>query len=171
MKTIHIDLSSRSSVSNAINELNNIKKEWQRKSNLCAEMIAAALADEIQKNLDAIPFTDDIKDVKTHSVVPKNTVLTATAVGNRIVINGEEVAFVEFGAGAYYNGVGSKNPLSDAVSFDTATGTYGKGQGSKKFWFIAHNRISCGTPAYMPIYNAIEAIKPQIPTMIRQVFV
>ena len=171
MKTIRIDLSSRSSVSNAISELNNIKKEWQRKTNLCSEMIAAALADEIQKNLDAIPYTDDIKDVKEHTVIPKRTDLTATAVGNRIIISGEEVAFVEFGSGAYYNGTGSKNPLSEAVSFDTATGTYGKGQGSKKFWFIAHNRISCGTPAYMPIYNAIEAIKPQIPTLIRQVFV
>lgn len=170
MKTIHIDLSSRSSVSNAINELNNIKKEWQRKTNLCSEMIAAALADEIQKNLDAIPFTDDIKDVKTHSVVPKNTVLTATAVGNRIVISGEEVAFVEFGAGIYHN-AGANNPLSESVSFDTAIGSYGKGNGNKKYWFIAHNLISCGTPAYMPIYNAIEAIKPQIPTLVRQVFI
>lgn len=171
MKTIKIHLDSASSVKAAIWELEWIKEDWQRRTNLCSEMIAAALADEIQKNLDAIPFTDDVKDIKTHSAIPKNTALTATAVGNRVTINGEEVAFVEFGSGAYYNGVGSGNPLSDAVSFDTATGTYGKGQGSKKYWFIAHNLISCGTPAYMPIYNAIEAIKPQIPTMIRQVFV
>lgn len=171
MRTIKIHLDSAMSVKAAIWELQTIKEDWQRRTNLCSEMIAAALADEIQKNLDAIPYTDDIKDVKEHTVIPKRTDLTATAVGNRIIISGEEVAFVEFGSGAYYNGTGSKNPLSDAVSFDTAIGSYGKGNGNKKYWFIAHNRISCGTPAYMPIYNAIEAIKPQIPTLVRQVFV
>ena len=170
MKTIRIDLSSRSSVNNAISELNNVKKEWQRKTNLCSEMIAAALADEIQKNLDAIPFTDDVKDVKTHQQVYRNTTASAYAVGNRVYIKGREIAFIEFGAGIYHN-AGTDNPLSDAVSFDTAIGSYGKGKGNNKYWFIAHNLISCGTPAYMPIYNAIEAIKPQIPTLVRQVFV
>lgn len=171
MRTIKIHLDSRTSVKHAVWELQWIKEDWQRRTNLCAEMIAAALADEIQKNLDAIPYTDDIKDVKAHAVVPKRTDLTATAIGNRITISGEEVVFVEFGSGAYYNGTGGRNPLGDAVAFDTDIGSYGKGNGNKKYWFIAHNLISCGTPAYMPIYNAIEAIKPQIPTLVRQVFV
>ena len=62
MKTIHIEAFDKSSVEKAISDLEAVKKEWKRKANLCSEMIAAALADEIEKNLDAIPYTDDIVD-------------------------------------------------------------------------------------------------------------
>ena len=169
MKTIHIEAFDKSSVDKAIEEVKAIKKEWQRKADLCSEMIAAALADEIQRNLDSIPYSDDLKDVKTHSPVYKNTFASAYAQGNRVYIKGQEIAFIEFGAGVYHN-TGANNPLSKAVSFDTSMGSYGKGQGNKKYWFVAHNLISCGTPAYMPIQNAIEAIKAVAPTYIRQVF-
>lgn len=169
MKTIHIDAFNKSSVEKAISDLKAVKKEWKRKANLCSEMIAAALADEIEKNLDAIPYTDDIVDVKTHQTMPRRNPLSAVAMGNRVYIDGADVAFVEFGAGVYHN-PGVNNPLSGAVNFDTSIGSFGQGHGNEPYWFIAHNLISRGTPAYMPIQNAIEAIKPQIPTMIRQVF-
>lgn len=170
MKTIRIDAFDKKSVDKAISELRAVKKEWKRKADLCSEMIAAALADEIQKNLDAIFMTDDLKDVKTHQATPKRSAMSATAIGNRVVIEGEDIVFVEFGAGIYHN-AGSYNPLSEAVEFDTSIGSYGKGKGNGKYWFVAHNLISCGTPAYMPIQNAIDTVKPQIPTMLRQVFV
>lgn len=169
MKTIHIDAFNKSSVEKAISDLKAVKKEWKRKANLCSEMIAAALADEIEKNLDAIPYTDDIVDVKTHQTMPRRNPLSAVAMGNRVYIDGADVVFVEFGAGVYHN-PSVNNPLSGAVSFDTSIGSFGLGHGNEPYWFIAHNLISRGTPAYMPIQNAIEAIKPQIPTMIRQVF-
>lgn len=173
MKTVHIDISSRNSVRQAISELQNVKKEWQRKADLCSETIAAMLADEIQKNLDNIGFTDDMKDVKTHTELPLRSELSAVAVGNRVIVSSAEgeIAFVEFGAGIYHN-QGVNNPLADSIQgFDTHIGSFGKGQGNKKYWFVRHNIISCGTPAYMPIYNALETIKPMIPTIARQVFV
>ena len=170
MKTIHIDISSRSSVSQAISELQNVKKEWQRKADLCSETIAAVLAEEINKNLDEIKETDDLINVKTHSKVYSPNGITATAIGNRVEIYGSEVAFVEFGAGITHN-QGTNNPLSDKVHFDTAIGSYGKGQGNKPYWFIYHNVISRGTPAGMPIQKAIETVEPMIPTLVRQVFV
>ena len=170
MKTVHVDVFDKSSLEKAIDELNAVKQEWQRKGNLCAEMIAAVLADEIQRNLDAITMTDDLKDIKSHQPVDSISAKQAYAQGNRVYIKGKEIVFVEFGAGIYHNS-GVDNPLSQSVQFDTSIGSYGKGQGNKKYWFVAHNLISCGTPAYMPIYNAIEAVKPQIPTLVRQVFV
>lgn len=169
MKTIHIEAFDKSSVEKAISDLEAVKKEWKRKANLCSEMIAAALADEIEKNLDAIPYTDDIVDVKAHQTMPRRNPLSAVAMGNRVYIDGADVVFVEFGAGITHNS-GVNNPLSGAVNFDTSIGSFGQGHGNEPYWFIAHNLISRGTPAYMPIQNAIEAIKPQIPTMIRQVF-
>lgn len=171
MKTIHIDVSDRQSVKNAIAELQSVKKEWQRKANLCCETVAAMLADMISENISAIPFSDDLVDLGTHQATPGFPMIAAYAKGNSVFIQGEEVAFVEFGAGVYHNSAGRSNPLSEKVQFDTAIGSYGNGHGNQKYWFVAHNLISYGTPAYMPIYNAIEAIKPMIPTIVRQVFV
>lgn len=171
MKTIHIEILDKESLERGIEELHEIKNEWQRKANICCEVIAAMLADEIDKNLHEITMTDDLKDVKTHQQVFRKDVNVAQAVGNRVLIQGTAVVFVEFGAGIYHNSGGVNNPLSESVNFDTSIGSFGKGQGNKKYWFVAHNLISCGTPAYMPIYNAIETIKPQIPTVVREIFV
>ena len=171
MKTIHIEAFDKQSVQNAIKEVKSVKEEWRRLANVCSEMIAAVLAEEINKNLTAITMTDDIVNVKTHEPQPENWYAVAEPFGNRVQIRGRDIAFVEFGAGYYHNGDADANPLAVSVKFDTGPGTYGKGQGIKQYWFIAHNLISRGTPMYMPIYNAIEAIKPQIPMLVRQVFV
>lgn len=170
MKTIRIDIADKSSVESAIRELEAVKKEWQRKANLCCETIAAALAEKISENLLEIPYSDDVFDLSTHQPKPGFPMTGVVAVGNTVQIVGEEIAFIEFGAGIYHNN-GRTNPLGEAVQFDTAPGSYGYGNGLKPYWFIAHNLISYGTPAYMPIYNAIEAIKPMIPSIVRQVFV
>lgn len=170
MKTIQIDVTDRQSLTNAIAELRSVKSEWERKANLCCETIAAKLADMISDNLTAIPFSDDLKDISTHTQIPGFPMIGAYASGNTVYIEGEEVAFVEFGAGIYHN-QGRTNPLSEKVQFDTTPGSYGLGHGNEKYWFVAHNLISCGTPAYMPIYNAIEQIKYEIPTIVRSIFV
>jgi len=173
MKTVHIDLFDKDSVKNAIAEIEAVKAEWARKANLCAETIAAVLADQIDANLKAIPYTDDLINLKTHQVerrTPHTSIMVASAQGNRVYVDGMEVVFVEFGAGVYHN-ESVNNPLSEAVQFETDIGSYGKGQGLQPYWFVAHNLISRGTPAYMPIYRAIIAIKPEIPTLVRQVFV
>lgn len=170
MKTIRIDITDRQSLNNAIAELNSVKQEWQRKANLCCETIASMLADMISDNLTSIPYSDDLKDISTHTPIPGFPIIGAYASGNTVYIKGEEVAFVEFGAGIYHN-QGRSNPLADKVRFDTTPGSYGQGHGNQKYWFVAHNLISCGTPAYMPIYNAIEQIKYEIPTIVRSIFV
>lgn len=176
MRIIHVDAFDKESVEHAKREIKAVKLEWQRKADLCCEAIAAMLADMIQANLDAIPYTDDLIDLGTHQPTPMTTdrsLLSASAVGNLVYVVGVEVAFVEFGAGVYHNG-GMQNPLVselDAVHFPTEIGSYGKGQGNQPYWFVAHNLISRGTPMYMPIYRAMLAIEPEIPTIVRQIFV
>lgn len=170
MKTITIDIFERNSIQNAISELQTVRQEWERKANLCCEAVAAALADKISENLSAIPYSDDVVDVSSHLPMQTFPILGAEARGNSVYVGGEEIAFVEFGAGIYHN-QGRTNPLGELVQFDTTPGSYGNGNGAKPYWFFAHNLISYGTPAYMPIYNAIEAIKPEIPTIVRGIFV
>ena len=171
MKTISVDILDKNSVANAVAELREFKSEVSRKANLLCETIAAMIADEIDKNFSEIDMSDDLKDITTHTPTPGFPILGVEARGNQVYIAGAEIVFVEFGAGIYHNGNGQQNPLADKVSFDTEIGSFGLGNGNKKYWFVAHNLISCGTPAYMPIYKAIEAVKPQIPTIARQIFV
>lgn len=174
MKTVMIDLCEADSIKKAVIELKATKREWERKANLCAEMIAAQLADMIQANLDAIPYTDDVINVKTHQYERKSTPFFVTAQGNMVYVGGEEVVFVEFGAGYTHNSNGSENKLAEEFAktgLETDIGSYGKHQGLQPYWFFAHNLISKGTPMYMPIYRAIIAIKPEVPTLMRQVFV
>lgn len=170
MKTIHIDIGDPESVTAAIAELKDVRAEWRRKANLLCETVAAMIADQVSENLSEIDMSDDLKDISTHTPVPRFPILGAEARGNQVYIGGEEIAFVEFGAGIYHNG-GRSNPLAEKVQFETAIGSYGQGNGNKKYWFVAHNLISCGTPAYMPIYRAIEAVKPKIPMIAREIFI
>ena len=172
MKTIHIDLMNTESIKQALAEIREIETEWNRKAKLCCEMVAAALADQIDANLEAIPYTDDMVNVVTHEVIQKYEPFSfATAQGSMVTVRGKDLVFVEFGAGYIHNSNGAENPLSEFVSFDTDIGSYGKGQGLQPYWFVAHNLISKGTPMYMPVYRAIIAMKPIVPTMVRQVFV
>ena len=170
MKTIHIEAFDKSSVDKAIEEVKAIKKEWKRKAKEAEKLIAEELANLINQNLMNVAIADDLINVKEHQEVHTAPGVEARARGNTVTVYGENAVFIEFGAGIYHNG-GVDNPLSKAVQFDTSIGSYGKGHGNEPYWFVAHNLISRGTPAYMPINNAIEQIVPMIPTIVRQVFV
>ena len=176
MKTIHIDLLDSDSIKSAVAELREVRRDWERKSNLAAKEVCREIAEQIRANLDYIVFTDEFKNTETHEIIQKKEPmgvwdLTETKNGCTVTIRGKDIVFVEFGAGVYYNPNGNGNPLGEMVSFSTEIGSYGKGQGLNQYWFVAHNLISCGTPAYMPIYRAILAVKPEIPTIVRQVFI
>ena len=176
MKTIHIDLLDSQSIKNAVADLREVEKDWKKKANEAAKEVCREIAMQIRANLEAIPYTDDLKNTKTHEIVQKKDTLGVwdmreTKNGCMVSITGKDIVFVEFGAGYYHNSNGNTNPLGDMVSFSTEIGSYGKGQGLNKYWFVAHNLISCGTPMYMPIYRAILAVKPEIPTIVRKVFV
>ena len=171
MKTIHIEALDKQSVDEAIAELRTFNNSLKDKCRRAEEEVAKVLAELISNNLLAIPYTDDIKDTKTHTPEPTTSVMGAQAIGSMVKIGGTDIVFVEFGAGIYHNANGQQNPLAESVTFDTGIGSYGQGHGNQKYWFIAHNKISCGTPAYMPIYLAIQDIKPMIPTIVRGIFV
>ena len=176
MKTIQIDLMDSNSIKQALAEIREIETEWKKKANNAAKEVCREIGMQIIANLDYIPWTDEFKNTETHEIIQvKNDIgvwdLTETNNGCNLTVRGKDVVFVEFGAGIYYNSGGGDNPLAENVTFETGIGSYGRGQGNNKFWFVAHNLISCGNPAYMPIYRAILAVKPEIPTIVKRVFV
>lgn len=71
-------------------------------------------------------------------------------------VSGVDLAFIEFGAGIYYNG-GGEHPK--ASEFGVGIGTYGKGQGKKKGWYYYDDGVktfSRGTKMNMPVFKASE---------------
>ena len=175
MKTIHIDLLDSQSIKSAVADLREVKRDWEKKSVEAAKEVCREIGLQIIANLDYIPYTDDLKNTQTHEILQTKRPmgvwdLTETKNGCKVTVKGDDIVFVEFGAGVYHN-QGNANPLGEMVSFSTEIGSYGRGQGLNKYWFVAHNLISCGTPAYMPIYRAILGVKPEIPTIVRKVFV
>lgn len=72
-------------------------------------------------------------------------------------LRGEDVAFVEFGAGIHYNDHPHSSPHPLGVELGFTIGSYGQGQGIHDYWFYRENgtvEISEGTPAAMPLYHA-----------------
>lgn len=75
-----------------------------------------------------------------------------------IRLQGEQVAFVEFGAGVHYNPTphGSLHPLG--VKLGYTIGDYGQHGGlNDGWWYDGH--YYHGTPTAMPLYHASVAIK------------
>ena len=164
------------SIKQALAEIREIETEWKKKANNAAKEVCREIGMQIIANIDYIPYTDDMINVATHEIIQKKEPLLVhslkeTRNGCTVTISGKDIVFVEFGAGVYHNSNGNDNPLAESVSFETGIGSYGKGQGSQPYWFVAHNLISRGTPMYMPIYRAILAVKPEIPTIVKRVFV
>lgn len=170
MRTIRVDATSKDSINSAIAELQAIKKDWKNKAKKAEEEIAGKLAELITENLSQVEYVDSLYNVKTHEETKYLPMIVAYSKGNTVYISGEAVAFVEFGAGVYHNAVTS-NPLSSMVQFDTAIGSYGKGHGTQESWWVVRNIKSRGVPAYMPIYHAIETLKPMIPSIVRTIFI
>jgi len=69
---------------------------------------------------------------------------------------GEDVPFMEFGAGAHFNGtVGSVTPSPHPLAneYGAMIGGYGKGHGKKDKWYGPHY-VTYGTPYSASMYNA-----------------
>ena len=151
---------SESEIDSAIKELESYKQDILRKCDILRERIA-----------------DKVDDLtKESGGARKANVSVSVENGDNIsviIATGEDAVWCEFGAGIFHNGsVGSTpNPYSNNVGF--AIGTYGKGNGAKKSWGFYENgelKITHGTPASMPMYNAVQAVAQEVEQIAREVF-
>lgn len=89
-----------------------------------------------------------------------------------ISASGEDVLFVEFGAGVYYNG---PEPYPQPRPPEVAKiGEYGKGHGKRPSWGYygedGELHITHGTPAAMPMWWAAREIQQDLARLAREVF-
>ena len=161
-KVIKMDLSA-SSIDNAIKELQSFRDSLTRKKDKLLEELAYIGVKEA-----SVRFTTAMYDGINDSSVTLETV----AGGYAIVAEGRAVAFIEFGAGVYYNtGDPYPNPRPEGI---VGIGEYGKGYGKRQAWGFRDEGgeliITRGNPAAMPMWYASKEMRSKIQKIAQEVF-
>lgn len=160
---------SEFSISRAIRNVEEYKRDLQRKT----ERLCERVAEEIRERA-AVGFSGAAVDINQIDSVSASASVTMERQGNRFVVtaSGSEAIFIEFGAGVTYNTAvgGSVHPLGQELGF--VIGSYGP-RGGQRAWLYYENgtlRWTEGTPAQMPMYNAVQSVIDDIPGIAREVF-
>ena len=158
-------------IDKAIDEIKLYKQELQKK----IDTYHRRIADEIS-NMASLNFNSAVIDDRVRVGTRKpNVTVEVQSRGNIFVVvaNGEDAVWCEFGAGVYHNGsVGSSpNPYGNDLGFKI--GSYGKGYGKQTAWGYYDEGelvITRGTPASMPMYNAVRDVTKRAIEIAREVF-
>jgi hypothetical protein len=170
MKKITVQLSEES-IKAAIKELNTYKKWVAKKTELLMERLAIIGAHEAAVRFSGA-YYDSENDAQI-DVYPFSNVSTHGS-GYIIAASGESIAFIEFGAGVYYNGA-EPYPLPRPKDV-SKIGEYGQGKGKQDTWgyYRDGNKddlvFTHGTPAAMPMYHATQEMQRELTRVAREVF-
>ena len=178
-KVWEIALLDPMSVQRCIDDLTAYRNLIDRKCETLRRRVAELIRDTAQKGFNG-SIVDDLTETTEERTGkgPRKASVSVTwsrdGDNTLVIANGEDAVWVEFGAGVTHNGaVGSSpNPLSAENGLGFAIGTFGT-NGSKDKWAFTENGQtlwSYGTPADMPLYNAILDAIPQISDIAREVF-
>lgn len=161
-----------STITQAIQELEDYKNGLQFKAEKLQRYIAEYVRDYAQALFDgAIVSVDAITGLPYRAEV--NVSVETNGHTSAIIAQGEEVAFIEFGAGVAFNGsVGSSpHPMGDTMGF--TIGSYGKGKGKQQVWgykVAGDLYLTRGTPAQMPLYNSLLMATSDLIDIARKIF-
>ena len=169
MSHISIDLMSSSSVGAALSEIEARIKKLQR------------LAEELPKALAGFGVTR--AEVRFSNAVGniflsgswETPVIDVYAMpidgGWAVVANGEQVCFVEFGAGVYYNGDDSY--LGERPEGIVGIGEYGEKKGNRPFWVYRDSsgdlQYTQGTPANNALFFTAQEMRSVIEEAARKI--
>lgn len=166
---------STTEINRAIREVKKYKQDFQRKVDLFRKRFAEEIAKAAQSGFNSSRVDDDIRNGSRLASVTVDVQDNGTV--SLVIANGEDAVWCEFGAGVYYNGGvgGSPNPYGSELGL--TIGSYGKGHGKQSVWgYYADPSdkttlvLTHGTPATMPLYNAVQSVVPQAVSLAREVF-
>lgn len=171
-KKISFGLSVRE-IDRAIKELEQYKQDLIEKMELLRKKVAGRL-----ESLAANGFAGAIVDDLTEDSGGVRYAQVETFVDERgnvsvVIAQGEDAIWVEFGAGVYHNGSAGNSPHPKGSEFGFTIGDYGKGMGKKNTWGFYEDgelRLTHGTPAVMPMYNAVKIVCDEIADIAKEVF-
>lgn len=176
--TINISLSGKS-VNEAIRQLQQYKNWLIKKTSLLVKELAEVGIPVIDENMAKANYTYDENGVRSGSDTSHRTYVemsgsqsgTATA---KLIVEGKELLFIEFGAGVYYNGDAGNSPHPKGVVNGMIIGSYGEGHGVQKVWGYYDDDgnlvLTHGVEAQMPVYKADMEIIQKYVEVARRVF-
>lgn len=170
-KVISVSL-SESGIEKAIQELLAYKQEIIRKTELLRQKVAARLADEARSGFNGA-IVDDLTGKNSQRLADVNVSVDDRDNVSVVVAEGEDAVWVEFGAGVYHNGSVGSSPHPKGAELGFTIGGYGKGNGKKEIWGFYEDgelRLTHGTPARMPMSQAMNTIINDIVSIAREVF-
>lgn len=157
MKTITIEL-SKESCKDALKELKKYEREIKPKLDEVCRRLAEIGKQEAIAVVDAVRLSDG-------NAVERIDV-ERTDNGYKIVMEGEDVYFIEFGTG---DGVDAHYDTSVPVAWGTWSVEHSQMLWNKGFWYYDNERYT-GTTAYMPMYYAGKAMREALPKVMNEVF-
>ena len=171
-KKISFGLSVRE-IEKATKELEKYKQEIIEKTELLRKKVAKRL-----KNLAASGFEGAIVDDLTKDSGGVRHAQVKTSVDERgnisvVIAQGEDAIWVEFGAGVHHNGSAGSSPHPEGSKLGFTIGGYGKGMGKRQTWGFYEDgelRLTHGTPAVMPMYNAVKSVCDEIADIVKEVW-
>lgn len=171
MKTIKFTLTPES-IDKAIGELQDYQKWIEERCETLRQRVAEEIANESQIGFDSSSAEISNDGVSTQ---PNVTVEVTDRDGVSIVIaNGSDAVWIEFGAGVYYNTPVGTSPNPYGADLGFSIGTYGYGYGARKVWGYRNAdgtvTLTHGTPATMPMYNAVSKVLRDLPNIAKAVF-
>ena len=180
---INITLGEKNAFKEGSKSLREYAKQLERDANLMTETIAMKLQLQAESNFRQAVYDMIIPEgggeavgttpkVKVH--IKRNREFTV------VIAEGEEAIFVEFGAGVYYNGGVGSSPHPRGNDLGYTIGSYpteskkGFNQGTLPVWGFKNEdgelKLTHGTKAQMPMYNAMKTIVSEIDSIARVVF-
>ena len=171
-KVIRISLSEQD-IDRAIKELEQYKREIIRKTDLLR-----AKVDERVRSLAQSGFNGAVVDDLTGGSGGARKADVRVSIDERenvsvVIAAGEDAVWVEFGAGVYHNGSAGGSPHPKGSELGFTIGGYGKGMGKRQTWGFFEDgelRLTHGTPAVMPMYNAVKTVCDEIADIAKEVF-
>lgn len=179
-KVITMKLTTRD-IERAIKEVEAYKKDFIKKVDIFRERVAQEIKDLAQLGFDSSMVDDVIPTSPNGSSHNAKVTVSCESNGNITVVatgkNDVDAIWVEFGAGVYHNGSVGSSPNPQGAKLGYTIGGYGDGHGKQNVWGyyeIPGDRdtlvLTHGTPATMPMYNAMKTISAKVIDIAREVF-
>jgi hypothetical protein len=177
-KTLKCDVLSLSSIKKLQDSLKAYSDSLTDKCERVVRELAEIGLKEAERQIAKAGYKYDRKGIESGSSTDHYSEVKVTTLNGYsradLIVNGKDIAFIEFGSGVHYNGAVGQSPNPDGQKLGMVIGSYGKGKGKEDVWgYYAESGeliLSHGTKATMPMYNATMKMYKAAPKVVKQVF-
>jgi hypothetical protein len=177
-KTLKCDVLSLSSIKKLQDSLKAYSDSLTDKCERVVRELANIGLQEAERQIAKAGYKYDSKGIESGSNTDHYSEVKVTTLNGYsradLIVNGKDIAFIEFGSGVHYNGAVGQSPNPDGQKLGMVIGSYGKGKGKQDVWGYYSESgeliISHGTKATMPMYNATMKMYKAAPKVVKQVF-